>query len=235
MSAMTRPDPAPSRLKYRLERLMLTPLFWLVLRVGVPFGLAFGGASLWFAQEPNREAFLTFVNDIRTEIEQRPEFMVNLMAIDGASQSVAEDIREIIPQDFPVSSFELDLERLREIVVGLDAVKSASLRITQGGVLQVDVVERIPALVWRHAEGLELMDATGVMVGPLAARQDRQQRVGVVLDQVHQLGGVGVGVPHQRLQVVGVAIKTAGHLGLAGELGNRRIGNRVGHGALLGS
>ena len=173
MSAMTRPDPAPSRLKYRLERLMLTPLFWLVLRVGVPFGLAFGGASLWFAQEPNREAFLTFVNDIRTEIEQRPEFMVNLMAIDGASQSVAEDIREIIPQDFPVSSFELDLERLREIVVGLDAVKSASLRITQGGVLQVDVVERIPALVWRHAEGLELMDATGVMVGPLAARQDR--------------------------------------------------------------
>ena len=37
MSQMTaRPDPAPSRLKYRMERLMLTPLFRLLLRFGLP-------------------------------------------------------------------------------------------------------------------------------------------------------------------------------------------------------
>ncbi len=34
-------DPAPSRWSYRLQRLMLTPLFRFSLRLGVPFALTF--------------------------------------------------------------------------------------------------------------------------------------------------------------------------------------------------
>ncbi len=50
MSQMTaRPDPAPSRLKYRMERLMLTPLFRLLLRFGLPCLLTFGVASWWLS------------------------------------------------------------------------------------------------------------------------------------------------------------------------------------------
>ena len=45
---VNRPDPAPSRLKYRLERLMLTPMFRLALRVGIPAVIGFGAAS-WSA------------------------------------------------------------------------------------------------------------------------------------------------------------------------------------------
>lgn len=165
-----RPDPAPSRLKYRIERLMLTPLFRLALRVGLPALIGFGSASWYFSYEVHRTAVVEGYTNIRTQIQNRPEFRVNLMAIDGASAGVSDDIREIVSLDFPMSSFDLDLDQMRETVTALDAVKAARIRIRSGGVLQVDVTERVPVALWRSAQGLELLDKTGVHVGPVAAR-----------------------------------------------------------------
>ncbi|KAA8612940.1 cell division protein FtsQ/DivIB [Salipiger aestuarii] len=168
-----RPDPAPSRLKYRIERLMLTPLFRLALRVGVPALIGFGSASWYFSYEDHRTAVVDGYTNLRTQIQNRPEFRVNLMAIDGASAGVADDIREIVSLDFPMSSFDLDLDLMRATVTALDAVKAARIRIRSGGVLQVDVTERVPVALWRNARGLELLDKTGVHVGPVAARGQR--------------------------------------------------------------
>lgn len=170
---INRPDPAPSRLKYRIERLMLTPLFRLALRVGLPALVAFGATSWYFSYEDNRTAVVDGIAEIRRKIETRPEFMVNSMAINGASGGITEDIREILPLEFPISSFDLELDQMREIISGLDAVRTAELRIRQGGVLQIDVTERVPVALWRRGGGLELLDRKGVHVGPVAARADR--------------------------------------------------------------
>ena len=56
---------------------------------------------------------VTFGQDVRRTLQERPEFMVEMMAIDGASQEVSDDIREILPLDFPISSFDLNLEDMR--------------------------------------------------------------------------------------------------------------------------
>ena len=173
MSQMNaRPDPAPSRLKYRMERLMLTPLFRLVLRFGVPCLLTFGAASWWLSVDDNRMKIIDTYADLRSQVESRPEFMVNMMAVDGASDIVADGIRQILPLDFPISSFDLDLEKMRETVVSLDPVKSARLYVRQGNVLQVDVVERVPVVLWRNDRGLELLDNEGALVGPAFVRSD---------------------------------------------------------------
>lgn len=173
MSQMTaRPDPAPSRLKYRMERLMLTPLFRLLLRFGLPCLLTFGIASWWLSVDDNRMKIIDTYADLRAQVESRPEFMVNMMAVDGASDHVAEGIRQMLPLDFPTSSFDLDLEAMRETVVSLDPVKSARLYVRQGNVLQVDVVERIPVVLWRNDRGLQLLDGEGVLVGPAFLRAD---------------------------------------------------------------
>ncbi|MFZ5962735.1 cell division protein FtsQ/DivIB [Thalassococcus sp. BH17M4-6] len=155
-----------------MQRMMLTPLYRLLLRVGLPFAIAFGAASWWFSIPDNRDAFLGMIADTRAAIEQRPEFMVKLMAVDGASEAVAEDIRTVLPVRFPVSSFDLDLDQMRATVVQLDAVESARLRVRQGGVLQVDVTERKPVVLWRTKGGLELLDKSGVFVGPARLRTD---------------------------------------------------------------
>ncbi|AHD01390.1 cell division protein FtsQ/DivIB [Leisingera methylohalidivorans] len=165
-----RADPAPSRLKYRLQRWMLTPGIRFGLRIGVPFCLIFAAGSAYLADETRRAALQGLVSDARAAIEERPEFMVNVMAVDGAGPSVAQDIREVVPAEFPVSSFDLDLEQIRDVITGLDPVKSASVRIRPGGILQVDVEERKPALIWRSREGLALLDEQGIHVAELGRR-----------------------------------------------------------------
>ncbi|GHF69401.1 cell division protein FtsQ/DivIB [Seohaeicola zhoushanensis] len=169
---VARHDPAPSRFSYRVQRWMLTPGIRLALRAGVPFLLVFSMGSAYMAKEERRIALRDWVSDIRTGIEERPEFMVSLMAIDGAGTGLSEDIREVLPIDFPVSSFELNIEEIRQTVAGLDPVKSASVRIRPGGILQIDVIERQPAVIWRTAEGLSLLDETGIHIAEVASRAD---------------------------------------------------------------
>lgn len=169
----TRPDPAPSRWSYRYQRLMLTPLFRKLLRVGVPFCLTFGLVTAYFADEDRRQAIVLAVADMRHQIETRPEFMVNLMAVEGASAEVEEDIREIFPHDLPTSSFDIDLDEVRLMIAGLPAVSGAAVRIRQGGVLVAEVKERQPVAVWRSRDGLGVVDIDGVLIGELALRTDR--------------------------------------------------------------
>lgn len=166
-------DPAPSRWAYRMQRLMLTPLFRQALRIGVPMGLALVLGTAWFSDDTRRAQFNDMITDARDAIEQRDEFMVKVMAVDGAGKEVSEDIREILPVDFPVSSFHLDLDHMRDTIAGLDAVERVNLRIRPGGVLQVDVTERVPAVIWRSALGVEMLDAGGFRVGPLSHRSER--------------------------------------------------------------
>ncbi|WP_212523604.1 cell division protein FtsQ/DivIB [Actibacterium sp. MT2.3-13A] len=168
-----RRDPAPSRWSYRLHRLWLTPLFRVLLRTGLPaFCLVFA-VGVWMSDQGRRDDLRATVLELRRSIQERPEFMVRLMAVEGASAELDGDIREIVPVDFPISSFDLDLEEMRQTITGLDAVKSAQLRIRPGGILSVEITERTPAIIWRGPSGLELLDGEGHRVGPLTGRAAR--------------------------------------------------------------
>jgi cell division protein FtsQ len=152
---------------------MLTPLFRRFVFAGLPLALVLGIGTAYLGDQARRNALADRFGEIRRQVEQRPEFMVRMMAIDGATDAVAEDIREIVPVDFPVSSFELDLPAVRAQIQTLDAVARVDVRVRSGGVLQVDVEERVPAVVWRVPGGLELLDIGGRRVAALAARTDR--------------------------------------------------------------
>ena len=166
-------DPAPSLLVYRINRLMLTPMFRVIVRLVLPVAAVCLGVWIYFSDASRRESVIEARNNLIDSVKNRPEFQLNLMAIEGASSSVAEDIREIIALDFPISWLDMDLDQIRDTVVGLDAVEHVTVHHRKGGILQLDVVERIPAVVWRTRQGLEVLDATGTLVGPLKARQDR--------------------------------------------------------------
>ena len=174
MQSVTPPphDPSPSLWSYRMQRWMLTPGIRFALRMGLPVLIVTIATSAFLASDVRRDALAMFVNDIRTSIQDRPEFLVNLMAIDGAGSSLSEDIRDVVPIDFPISSFDLDLEQIRAQISGLDPVKQASVRIRPGGILQITVTERVPVLVWRDHGGLSLLDETGAHVDEVMHRAD---------------------------------------------------------------
>lgn len=166
-------DPAPSRWSWRLQRLMLTPGFRFGLRVGVPFVLTLTLGTAYFANPDRQQAISDSVADTRAAIQERPEFMVTLMAIDGVDTQMSEDIRANLALDFPISSFDLDLEAMRATITDLPPIAEAALRIRPGGVLEVDVTPRVPVAVWRNHSSLSLIDATGAHVAHIPFRVDR--------------------------------------------------------------
>jgi len=165
-------DPAPSRWSWRMQRLMLTPGFRFALRVGLPFTLSLLAGTIYLSDEARRGTVMQALQDVRSSVAERPEFMVKLMAIDGASNRLASEIRTTVPLEFPLSSFDLDLTELREQITQINGVKQANVRVRPGGVLQIDVTPRVPVAVWRNAEGLALVDNTGAHVTEVAQRQD---------------------------------------------------------------
>ncbi|MGB5864208.1 MAG: cell division protein FtsQ/DivIB [Sulfitobacter sp.] len=197
-----RPDPAPSRWAWRMQRLMLTPGIRLALRAGVPFCLTLAAGTWYLADETRRGAIEQTVAEARTSIETRPEFMVNLMAIDGADDALATFIRESLPLDYPTSSFDLDLDTMRAEVTEISAVKSASLRIKPGGVLHIDVVPREAVALWRSEDGLALIDESGIYVAaatsrfartdlPLIAGEGANKHVGEALELIEAAAPLG--------------------------------------------
>ncbi len=166
-------DPAPSRMAYRMQRMWLTPIVRSVLRVGIPaFAISFA-IGFYLSNEQTVDAISHNFIEFRRSIEERPEFMVHVMSIEGASTELAEDIREIVPLDFPISSFDLDLPGMVEIVGDLDAVARVDMIIRPGGVLEVSLTEREAAVVWQSRDALEALDGMGHRVGPLVVREDR--------------------------------------------------------------
>lgn len=168
-----RRDPAPTRWQYRLQRLWLTPYYRVLLRFGGPVIVLAVVAQLVLQSETRRAAIVQSFVDIQEKFQDRPEFRVGLLSIEGASADLADAVRARLALKLPQSSFDLDLDGLRGKIEGLDAVASVQLRVRSGGVLQVVLTERDPVVVWRTANGLQMLDRTGHRVAGLTAREDR--------------------------------------------------------------
>lgn len=169
-----RRDPAPSRLKYRLERMWLRPLYRRLVRVGLPAFLVALTVGIWLSDEHRRARLADSATSIVDKIQNREEFQVRMMAIEGASPAVDKALRGMLPVELPASSFEIDLSALRLQIMQLDAVESIDLRIKPGGILSAVVKERVPALLWRHARGIDMLDANGHRVASVTSRETRR-------------------------------------------------------------
>lgn len=165
-------DPAPSLWAYRMHRLWLTPMVRRLARVGLPM-LAMVTGVVWYVSDEARVLALTEqVSELRRAVEERPEFMVRTMAVDGASPELDAAIRAALAIDLPRSSFDLDLPAMKREIELLGAVAGAHLRIRPGGVLQIDVDARQPAVIWRSRAGLTLLDAGGHAIALAHDRTD---------------------------------------------------------------
>ena len=168
-----RRDPAPSRWAYRWQRLWLTPIWRFTFRVVLPFaGLAGVAALVW--SDPSRAAAIkAHVQATQDAVQNRQEFLMTTLAIEGASPDLADALRSKLNVKLPQSSFDIDLLALRDAAQSLPAVADAKVQIRSGGVLRVLITERVPALVWRIGDDLILVDSDGHRVAALHARSDR--------------------------------------------------------------
>lgn len=166
-------DPSPSRLAYRMHRLWLTPMVRNFLRIGLPMLLLAAFAGGWVSKPANRAMIGGWVTGLVDRVQNQPMFQVRSIEVISRSPEVAAGVEQLLGLSFPVSSWDLDLPGLRARAEALDAVEGAWLQIRSGGVLEVRITERVPAMIWRNAEGLDLVDAQGHRVARLATRAAR--------------------------------------------------------------
>ena len=165
-------DPAPSIISYRLMRLMLIPRLRLILSLGIPSLVIFCGTLVLFLNINVHENIQALKKDLRRALVERPEFMIKVASVDGASDELAHEIREIMPLDFPTSYFDLDIKYLHKILNDIPAVASAAIKVTVSGVLQIDISERTPAFIWRKDDVISVIDEKGKFIRLAGSRLD---------------------------------------------------------------
>ena len=165
-------DPAPSRVAYRIMRLLLIPRLRLIFTLGFPSLLIFCATLGLFININVWENISAIKKDLKLAFVERPEFMIKVASIDGSSDELANEIREILPLDFPVSYFDLDIKYLHKVVNEIPAVASAAIKISVGGVLQINVTEKSPAFIWRKDNVMSVIDETGSFIRIANSRVD---------------------------------------------------------------
>lgn len=170
---LPRRDPAPSRLRYRLNRLWLRPGFRRLVNFGVPMLAGLLAAWTVMAELDLRDRAGALVTAVREAIVDRPRFTITELAVPDVSADLAEQIRVAAFVRLPVSSLEIDVAAVRERIEGLDAVERARVRALASGVLEIHAIERIPVVVWRGPAGLQLLDHQGVRVAEVDSRLRR--------------------------------------------------------------
>jgi len=165
-------DPAPSIVSYRLMRLMLIPRLRLILTLSIPSLVVFCGTLALFLHIDVHENIEALKKDLKRALVERPEFMIKVASVDGASDKLAHEIREIMPLDFPISYFDLDIKYVHKILNDIPAVASAAIKVTVSGVLQIDISERIPAFIWRKDDVISVVDEKGKFIRLANSRLD---------------------------------------------------------------
>ncbi len=168
-----RRDPAPSRLRYRWNRLWLRPGFRRLVNFGVPALALVLSAWTVFVQYDVEERAVQWFAQLREAIIDRPQFTITRIDIPGVSADLAEQIRVAAFVPLPASSLQVDVGAVRARVEALAAVQRASVRALTSGVLEIRAIERIPVVVWRTKTGLELLDQGGVRVAEIDSRLRR--------------------------------------------------------------
>ena len=165
-------EAVPSKFGYRLERLWLTYWFRALVQIWIPvIALLLAVFSGW--QSPVVSGWVaTQYHVARDALAARPELRVERIDIPVGSPDLQRQIHGIMALALPLSVLDTDLAELRRTVEGLAAVKLASVRFEQG-VLEVLIVERMPAMVWRDLNRIYLLDEDGVRVAEVPRRMVR--------------------------------------------------------------
>ncbi len=164
-------DPAPSRLGYKFSRWMLSPFIKKSVFFGMPLIILILPVFIFLKDQNNKNLVEEIVLDFYRKIIERPEFMLSALSIQGSSDSLNAEIREILGLNFPISSFDLDLADLRNRVLSLPPVETAEVRLEGGSILHVKVKEKVPALLLKDDTGIHVLNKNGDYIRPLLSTE----------------------------------------------------------------
>lgn len=107
-------------------------------------------------------------------IFDRPELSISSLNIQNANPDLSNQINAILQLSFPINPLKININYLQEIINDLEPVDFSKIRITENGVLEIFISERVPAVIHRYERQLMLLDVNGRRIGEVFSRSDRQ-------------------------------------------------------------
>ena len=163
----------PSKLRYRIERIWLRAwLRKLILRTTL---FVFFSITLLICLISFRDEFK--LRDLKHAIElffyERPELLIHSLSIKNADSDLVNQIKAILQLSFPINPLKIDINYLQELINNIESVDFSKIRVTESGVLEVIINERVPVVVHRDDTNLMLLDISGRRIGEVFSRLDK--------------------------------------------------------------
>ena len=163
-----------SVLIYKLRRLLLRPSLRLAARLAIlPAAMAVALAVL--AVQGHLAKMVESARMATNWLRMQEDMAIVGLHIESNLPELAPTVAEAVGLHFPISPLDVDPVAIRQRIETLPAVTAARLHVRRDAVLQIDVDARPPALLWRNAEGLFLIDAGGRRIGRAGHRSDRPE------------------------------------------------------------
>lgn len=166
--------PSPSKIRYRLERFWLRKWFRKLFFYFIGILFFFILCVFIFVSSNDLIKFNDIKIFIRSYIFERPELSVSKLEVKNANSDLTNQITAILQLSFPINSIQLDIKNLQQIINNIDSVESSHVRITDNGILVIEVVERLPVAVYRNDNKLSLIDIEGLKINNVFSRSDRK-------------------------------------------------------------
>ncbi|MEM6306439.1 MAG: cell division protein FtsQ/DivIB [Pseudomonadota bacterium] len=157
-------DPAPTRLTMKVQRWVLSPAFRPFLRFVLPFGLCIVAGAGVVTNDHAMDRLQASVAEAQNIIATRPEYLLQSMAVTGASDIVKSEIAVALGISFPISGLNADLDAIVAKILTVPAVSHAHVSVKAGGILYITVKEISPAALWKTEEGYGHLSRDGVVL-----------------------------------------------------------------------
>ena len=164
MNLLKSTDPAPSKLSYRVNRLLYRLWFKLLLisSLLVLCGLL---VNKFLYKNIDLSAEFKFLSEKGSELyKDLTKLSINQIVVKGAQGSLKEEIIMLIENVATEEFSALKARSLREKIRELNKVKKAFVKFSSDGLVIVNVVERKEAAVFLNNSVYEVLDSNGVIL-----------------------------------------------------------------------
>ena len=192
-------DPAPSRLAYKINRLLYRFWFKLLLMI------VFLASSVLLAkkvvyQNVDLNAEIRFLTEESSSLYKGlTKLSVSKISVKGAKEPLKKEII-ILVQNAATEGFSaLKAQALREKIQEINKVEKAFVKLSTDGSVNVEVIQRKEAVVFFNNHLYEVLDSNGVILSlnkhyqglsslPLLVGKDGQKNINELLSLINEIG-----------------------------------------------
>ena len=192
-------DPAPSRLAYKINRLLYRFWFKLLLMIVLSASSVLLAKKVVY-QNVDLNAEIRFLTEESSSLYKGlTELSISKISVKGAKEPLKKEII-ILVQNAATEGFSaLKAQALREKIQEINKVEKAFVKLSTDGSVNVEVIQRKEAVVFFNNHLYEVLDSNGVILSinqhyqglsslPLLVGKDGQKNINELLSLMNEIG-----------------------------------------------